>query len=424
MGTISASFKSKLAPASRESHAEVDCIDQILKRRWLLSRPDTKIQPVLVSYRTESDGAFGHDNLQYSLFAEPNSMDEKRSRTGTFHIIRDDLLHPVMGGNKLRKLDALLPLLQSTSVTDVITCGGCQSAHAAALAVACAENGLRAHLLLRGEKLPIPTGYNLISGMYGQVTYIPRAQYANRKAVLAKHAEFIIGSGSVVWLRDNQSGLDFAMDSYSVGSSKQKDTSSCPCLKKVAVIKEGASDAVALLGLVRLVDYLSQPCCFGRNKKLQLVVDSGTGTTAIGLAVGILILRLPWEVVGVTLAGAVETYKNIGIRLLADLNNLCYKDANTGVLCVELLEKCITWVERRQARKFGKVLEGELQACRRIAQQTGILLDPIFTLAAWEVGSELCLHEKKLGNDQEVVVLHTGGTMGLFGLAQRYPTEF
>ena len=25
---------------------------------------------------------------------------------------------------------------------------------------------------------------------------------------------------------------------------------------------------------------------------------------------------------------------------------------------------------------------------------------------------------------EEVVMLHTGGTMGLFGLAQRYPSEF
>lgn len=38
----------------------------------------------------------------------------------SFHVIRDDLLHPVMGGNKLRKLDALIPLLQAHGVTDVV----------------------------------------------------------------------------------------------------------------------------------------------------------------------------------------------------------------------------------------------------------------------------------------------------------------
>ena len=35
-------------------------------------------------------------------------------------ILHDDLLHPVMGGNKLRKLDALLPTLQPSGITDVV----------------------------------------------------------------------------------------------------------------------------------------------------------------------------------------------------------------------------------------------------------------------------------------------------------------
>ena len=39
---------------------------------------------------------------------------------GTFQVIQDDLLHPVLGGNKLRKLDALLPALQESGTTDVV----------------------------------------------------------------------------------------------------------------------------------------------------------------------------------------------------------------------------------------------------------------------------------------------------------------
>jgi hypothetical protein len=39
------------------------------------------------------------------------------------------------------------------------------------------------------------------------------------------------------------------------------------------------------------VDYLALPSCFGRYEELQLVVDSGTGTTAVGLAIGIILLR-------------------------------------------------------------------------------------------------------------------------------------
>lgn len=40
--------------------------------------------------------------------------------SATVTVIHDDLLHPVLGGNKLRKLDAVLPTLQASGVTDVV----------------------------------------------------------------------------------------------------------------------------------------------------------------------------------------------------------------------------------------------------------------------------------------------------------------
>ncbi|KAI4382488.1 hypothetical protein MLD38_008445 [Melastoma candidum] len=74
----------------------------------------------------------------------------------------------------------MLLLVEDCSVMDVVTCGGCQSAHAAAISrVACyapvsrAERRLKTRLLLRGEQPEILTGYNLISTMYGSVTYVP-----------------------------------------------------------------------------------------------------------------------------------------------------------------------------------------------------------------------------------------------------------
>lgn len=72
--------------------------------------------------------------------------------------------------------------------------------------------------------------------------------------------------------------------------------------------------------------------------------------------------------------------------------------------------------------RFGNVIEGELEACQRIAQQTGILVDPIYTLAAWELATSLCEEEGRdgAGAKAKVVMLHTGGTLGMFGLAQRY----
>lgn len=64
-----------------------------------------------------------------------------------------------------------------------------------------------------------------------------------------------------------------------------------------------------------------------------------------------------------------------------------------------------------------------MEACRQIAQKTGILVDPIYTLAAWEMATFLSQKGAKANGDL-VVLLHTGGTLGLFGLAQRYKSYF
>lgn len=42
--------------------------------------------------------------------------------------------------------------------------------------------------------------------------------------------------------------------------------------------------------MIRLVQYLSQKHLFGKERTLKIVVDAGTGTTAVGLGLGALCL--------------------------------------------------------------------------------------------------------------------------------------
>lgn len=101
------------------------------------------------------------------------------------------------------------------------------------VAFACAERGMKAHLLLRGEKPSISTGYNLLSSMYGHSTYVPRSEYADRAAMFRKYATAVAGSSGSWTLLDG------------LGDRKTVEPVS---EKKVVVVKEGAGDAVALLG--------------------------------------------------------------------------------------------------------------------------------------------------------------------------------
>lgn len=266
---------------------------------------------------------------------------------------------------------------------------------------------MKSHLLLRGEQPEILTGYNLISEMYGNVVYVPRSIYANRDAMLAKHANHVAGhNGSIMWFDDKVSMASIPNGDHATG--------------KVAVVKEGGGDAVALLGLIRLIDYLAQPSVFGRKQSLQVVVDSGTGTTAVGLALGVLLLRLPWKVTGVMLADTVEGYKKHEAHLLSDFKKLIMGDSEFDL--DENSANLVHWVNRCLPRKFGNTLKGEVELCRQIAQQTGILVDPVYTLASWEYATLTC--QNSTCSNASVVMLHTGGTLGLFGLAQRYKSYF
>lgn len=112
-------------------------VERLLKRRWLLEQPSTTISRVLLSSTKASELELPEHlgQREFSLQSMAPGIVElgKESNGHVFYVIRDDLLHPLLGGNKLRKLDALLPVLEEVKATDVITCGGCQSAHTAAL---------------------------------------------------------------------------------------------------------------------------------------------------------------------------------------------------------------------------------------------------------------------------------------------------
>ncbi|XP_042048639.1 D-cysteine desulfhydrase 2, mitochondrial-like isoform X2 [Salvia splendens] len=339
-----------------------ESVCKLFDRRWALSCPDAKINQIMTSSRKGGQSMIS-EHIPYQNIIPPclgEGMFGKKNDSSSFYVVRDDLLHPLVNGNKSRKLDALLPVLEDNAVTEVVTCGGCQSAHAAAVAVSCAERGLKAHILLRGEEPETLTGYNLVSKLYGDVVYVPRSVYAKREEMLAKHAELIVGAGgSIMWPNDVMEA-SFKPYKSRVHNFPRADPINCPDKpKKVAIINEGAGDAIALLGVMRLIKYLSQKHLFGKEQTMKIVVDAGTGTTAVGLALGALSLG------------------------------------------------------------FGNILKGEVEECRRIAQETGVLVDPIYTLAAWDLATQLSQVQ-----DAKIIMLHTGGTLGMFGLAQRYKSCF
>lgn len=100
----------------------VEFVSKLLDRRWALRRPDTQVHQVMLS------GSGSYKRLGGEVFdfrndpgpAQGDSKETRNLRQPLFYVVRDDLLHPLVNGNKARKLDALLPLLEDNSVTDVV----------------------------------------------------------------------------------------------------------------------------------------------------------------------------------------------------------------------------------------------------------------------------------------------------------------
>jgi D-cysteine desulfhydrase len=204
--------------------------DVLQDRAWLLDAPDSRLTTI------------------------------KSGKDSSFTVIRDDLLHPFASGNKIRKLDGLWPELVKRGVKDVITCGGLQSAHLLAVAALAAQHGMRSHLLVRGNRPDVLTGNHLFAKLFSSTTvYVSRSEYADREEMFRKYASSALGYNDV--LTDDESS-------------------------QVAILPEGGALVSALFGMIRFVNWLAFRLdtlnVEGiRYKNSRIVVDSGTGTTAI-----------------------------------------------------------------------------------------------------------------------------------------------
>lgn len=93
----------------------------------MLPTPETKIHQIKLSVnaKVQNDKArFGEIrflNNPNPCFGDKDAADEGGDERGSFYVIRDDLNHPLINGNKARKLDALLPLLEQHRITDVVS---------------------------------------------------------------------------------------------------------------------------------------------------------------------------------------------------------------------------------------------------------------------------------------------------------------
>ncbi|HTD99941.1 MAG TPA: pyridoxal-phosphate dependent enzyme [Mucilaginibacter sp.] len=127
-------------------------------------------------------------NIDFEIFSPVQQIKNKLfdERGLQVFIKRDDLIHPIISGNKWRKLKYLLKQAQSENKTHLVTFGGAYSNHLLATAAAAAKFGFRSTGIVRGEEVDNDTLF--LCRLHGmQLLFTDRESYRDKPALFNKY---------------------------------------------------------------------------------------------------------------------------------------------------------------------------------------------------------------------------------------------
>lgn len=300
---------------------------------------------------------------------------EKLSRLSDYlgreiYIKRDDVTPMAMGGNKLRKLEFLAADAVRQGADTLVTAGAIQSNHVRQTAAVAAKLGLQCVALLEN---PIDTkAENYLSN-------------GNRLLLDLFNVEVVMCDA----LHDPQMQLaDLATRLEAQGF-------------RPYVIPVGGSNALGSLGYVQCaleIAAQSHDVTFS-----SIVVASGSAGTHAGLAVGLQQLLPESELIGVTVSRKV-------IDQLPKVEQL--QKAVACSLDIDELAPIILW-DDYFAPQYGMPNDEGMAAVKLLAQQEGVLLDPVYTGKAM-AGLIDGISQKRFRDEGPILFVHTGGAPALF----------
>jgi D-cysteine desulfhydrase len=298
---------------------------------------------------------------------------------------RDDLTGSELSGNKVRKLEFLLAEARAQGCDTVITCGGQQSNHCRATALASTRLGLRSYLLLRTADPTSPppsTGNILLDRLAGaEIQWITVADWTRREHLMADAAERLRRAGH-----------------------------------RPYIIPEGGSNALGAWGYLRaVVEELDGELAALPDRPTTLVYACGSGGTGAGLVMGAALCG--WagrgiKVAGVNVCDDRDYFVRAITRICGDFERIA-----PGVVPPA---RDIDIVDGYVGLGYARSRPEELRELVDLASSEGVILDPVYTGKAYfAVVQELAGDRSRFGG--RVVFLHTGGIYGLFGDTLPFP---
>ncbi|WP_417781639.1 D-cysteine desulfhydrase [Stutzerimonas xanthomarina] len=289
-------------------------------------------------------------------------------------IKRDDLTSLALGGNKARKLEYLGADALVKGADVLVTAGAIQSNHVRQTAALAARLGLGSLALLENpldtaESNYLSNGNRLLLNLFG----------SEIEAV---------------------ANLDNADDLLQAAAERLRSAGRRPY-----VVPIGGSNALGALGYVRAgLELAEQMQHIGEDFNAVLLASGSAGTHS-GLALALEYARPGNRVVGVTVSRP-ETAQRLKVEgLLQSTAELLGVEVPTG-LQIELWDQYF-------APRYGEPNAGTLAAIRLLAEQEGVLLDPVYTGKAF-AGLLDGIARGAFRGRGPLLFLHTGGAPALF----------
>jgi L-cysteate sulfo-lyase len=291
-------------------------------------------------------------------------------------IKRDDCTGLSSGGNKTRKLEFLMAEAVAQRADVVITQGATQSNHARQTAAAAAKLGMRCHILLEDR------------------TGSTDPNYVDNGNVMLDHLH-----GATVEHRPGGANMQAEMEA--VAARLASDGA------RPYVIPGGGSTPLGALGYAHAaLELVSQSAERGLRID-HLVHATGSAGTQAGLVVGLQALNSPIQLLGIGVRAPRERQETM-------VHDLGRRTWDLLGLRGELPRESVVANCDYVGGGYGVPTPGMLEAVRLLARTEGILLDPVYA-GKGMAGLIDLIRQGRFGQDENVVFLHTGGSVALFG---------
>ena len=289
------------------------------------------------------------------------------------YVKRDDLTGIALSGNKIRKLEFVIAEAQARGADLLITCGGIQSNHARATAVAAIKSGMKSYLVLRGQEGDEVNGNLLLDFLVGaKVKYITAEDYSTRvDEIMAELAEDLKRQGYHPY-----------------------------------VIPEGASNELGAIGYLAATEEIVE-----QLHKLKLDIDYiicavGSGGTHAGLLLGQKLYNQKYKVIGFNVCDD-EAY------FIAKISRISKGAIDRFSFKVDFKNDDVKIIDGYVGEGYALNRQEEIDFIKQVALEQGLILDPVYT-GKTLFGLKDQISKGRFKKGEKILFIHSGGLFGLF----------